>query len=195
MPRTTQFSSPRRAVSLLLLTFILGTGAFSQDLPDKIRGYKVYTERISVKSGSAGQQLRSDAAVTVGEPSLVEAGIAGVTFELPAEALSAKQSGMVHLLSFHEVKVNGLSVDVEDYVHPFSFKKGEIVALPGPARIFLPTTAIVQAAWREMSDSKENWTVTGRVFVFGKFRKFGMYHKRVVPVDFELTFKNPLRTN
>jgi hypothetical protein len=47
---------------------------------------------------------------------------------------------------------------------------------------------------REMRDSKKEWTITGRVFVFGKFRKFGFEHKRVVPIDIHLTVANPIRS-
>ena len=43
-----------------------------------------------------------------------------------------------------------------------------------------------------MRDSQAEWTVSGRVFVFGRFRRFGIYHKRVVPVDFQIKIKNPL---
>ena len=177
------------------MLLVLAAGALSQDLPDKISGYKVYTDKISVSTGNPTKDQPADASVKVGEPTLIDAGLAGVTFELPAEILAAKQSGKVDFFTFHEVKVNGISVDVEEYRHPFSFKKGDSVSLPKPARIFLPITGMVQAAWQEMSDSKSDWAVTGRVFVFGRFRKFGMYHKRVVPVDFEVKIKNPLRSN
>ena len=186
----------RYAVCLsLLLLSLLSSTALSQDLPKTIRGYKLHTEQISVSTRSSHEKQQADASVKIGDPALVEAGLTGITFELPAEALAAKQSGKVDFLSFHEVKVNGIAVDVEEYRHPFSFKKGEAFTLPKPARIFLPVTGLVQAAGQEMRDSKGDWTVTGRVFVFGRFRKFGIYHKRVVPVDFEVQIKNPLRSN
>ena len=186
-------SSVRQAVSLSLLLLSLAAAVYSQDLPDNIRGYKVYEDKISVSTGDSRGKRQVDASVKIGDPELVDAGLTGITFELPAEVVAAKQSGKVDFFTFHEVKVNGIAVDVEEYRHPFTFKKGEPVPLPKPARISLPVTGIVQAAWQEMRDSKDDWTVTGRVFVFGRFRKFGMYHKQVVPVDFEVKFKNPLR--
>jgi len=185
----------RQAVSLSLLLIAFAAAAISQELPDKIRGYKVHNDDIAVSASPSGDKQKADASVKIGDPALVEAGLTGITFELPAEVLAAKQSGKVDFFTFHEVKVNGIAVDVEEYRHPFSFKKGEAIALPKPARIFLPVTGLVQAAGQEMRDSKGDWTVTGRVFVFGRFRKFGMYHKRVVPVDFEVKIKNPLRSN
>ena len=188
-------SSVRQAVSLSLLLLCLTVGTCSQDLPNKIRGYKVYADNVSVSAGNSADKRQADASVKIGDPEVVDAGLKGLTFELPAEVLAAKQSGKVDFFTFHEVKVNGIAVDVEEYRHPFSFRKGEPVTLPKPARISLPMTGIVQAAWQEMRDSKGDWTVTGRVFVFGRFRRFGMYHKRVVPVDFEVKIKNTLQNN
>jgi hypothetical protein len=194
MERTDRTNLVRQAISLSLLLLVLfTTGIFAQDLPRSIRGYRVHGDKITVSTSKTEDP--TDASVKIGDPALVEAGLTGVTFELPAEVLAAKQSGKVDFLSFTDVKVNGISVDVEEYSHKFSFKKGEAVPLPKPARIFLPATAVVQAAWREMRESKEDWIVTGRVFVFGRFRKFGMYHKRVVPVDFEIKVRNPLRND
>ena len=186
----------RQAVSLSLVVLIfLGGSVFSQEMPGKIRGYKVYAAKISVSAARPSETPEADASVKIGDPELVEAGLTGITFELPANILAAKQSGKIDFFTFHDVKVNGIAVEVEEYRHPFSFRKGEPVSLPKPARISLPITGMVQAAWQEMRDSKGDWTVTGRVFVFGRFRKFGMYHKRVVPVDFEVKIKNPLRNN
>jgi hypothetical protein len=180
------------ALRLLGLLVLLLTGSASaQDLPDKIRGYKVHSDKLEVSALGVGNQA-SDASVKIGEPKLVEAALTGITFELPAEVLAAKQSGKVDFLVFHNVRVSGVTVDVEEYRTPFKFSKGEFIALPKPARIFLPATGILQAAWKEMRDSQAEWTVSGRVFVFGRFRRFGIYHKRVVPVDFQIKIKNPL---
>jgi len=168
--------------------------AAGQELPKKIRGYRVHNERINV---TAADDADTDgggtrAKVTLGDPEDVEVALAGVTFKAGAEFMVADQSGRVDFLTFHDVRVNGIPVEIEEYQEPFSFKKNEPVSLPEPASVFLPTERIVQAAWREMRGSKDEWTVTGRVFVFGRFRKYGFYHKRVVPVDFTLMIKNPL---
>lgn len=177
---------------LALALLVLSAAAFSQGFPDKIRGYKVHRDKIEVSATKAEDRIQ-DASATIGDPKLIEVTLTGVTFELPADILAAKQSGKVDFLAFRDVKVNGVAVEVEEYRHPFEFKKGESIALPKPARIFLPVTGIVQAALKEMRDSRAEWTVTGRVFVFGRFRKFGMPHKRVVPVDFEIKINNPLK--
>ena len=183
--------APARLLLSLFLVVISAVPTLAQDLPDKIRGYKVHSDKIEVSTVGTGGKP-SDASVKIGEPKLVEAALTGITFELPAEIQAAKQSGRVDFLAFQDVHVNGISVDVEEYRNRFDFSKGEFVALPKPARIFLPATGILQAGWKEMRDSRAEWTVSGRVFVFGRFRRFGMYHKRVVPVDFQIKIKNPL---
>lgn len=166
---------------------------FPQELPNEIRGYKVHREKIPVSSKSGSTADDAGASVTVGEPNLVELAVTGITFELPAEFFSAKQSGKIDFITFRDIRVNGISVDVEEYDHPFTFTKGRTVRLPKPARIFLGITGLAQAAWREMREQKDEWSVTGRVFVFGRFRCYGFYHKRVVPIDFAVTIANPVR--
>ena len=42
-------------------------------------------------------------------------------------------------------------------------------------------------------DPKKKWSVTGTVFVFGKFKKYGINFKRVVPIKIDLTIANPLK--
>jgi hypothetical protein len=167
---------------------LFAVSGFSQEHPDKIRGYKVYKDKVSVNAATEN----SDAAVQVGEPDLVDISLAGITLELPAEFTAAKQSGKVEMITFHDLRVNGIKVEPEEYTYEFEFRKAEKLVIPKPVRIFLPASGVVKAAWQEMTDARKEWTVTGRVFVFGKFRRFGFYHKRVVPIDFSLTVKNPL---
>ncbi|PYS42416.1 MAG: hypothetical protein DMF71_09320 [Acidobacteria bacterium] len=45
----------------------------------------------------------------------------------------------------------------------------------------------------EWINSKDTWPVTGRVFVCGKFRKGPFSFKRCVPVELNLTMRNPLK--
>lgn len=178
------------------VTFLLIACSFAlaQKLPDSIRGYKVYKESVSIKQGQ--DKTAPDAKqplVTIGEPEATDVSLSGVELQFPVEILSPGQSGKVDFLTFHEIRVNDIPVDVPEYSTKFEFKKDTLFQLPEPAKVFLPTTRIVQAAWREMRDSRESWTVTGRVFVFGKFRKYGFHHKRVVPIDFTLVIPNPLK--
>lgn len=176
---------------LALLICIFSAPTFGQGLPKTIRGYKVHNEILKI---SASKTVDSNAPVKVdlGDPSVEDVSLTGITLRLTADLLPSKQSGKVDFLMFRDVQVNGTGVEVEEYTKKFEFKRTELVSLPEPARIFIPITGIMKAAWREMRESREVWTVKGRVFVFGKFKKFGMHHKRVVPVDFEYSFPNPL---
>ena len=181
-------SQEGRLAPALGLLLVLALPTIAQDFPDKVRGYKVYQGKVSVNT----QTETSDAAIHVGEPELVDVSLTGITLELPAEFTSANQSGKVDMITFHDMKVNGIEVEPEEHAHRFEFKKGEKVIVPKPLRIFVPASGVVKAAWQEMTDAQQEWIVTGRVLVFGKFRRYGFYHKRVVPVDFSLTIKNPL---
>ncbi len=175
------------------LLFAVAASVSAQKLPDSIRGYKVHKETISIKqSPQTAENAEHNAVITIGEPEANEISLSGVELQFPVEFLPVGQSGKVDFLSFYDIRVGGIPVDVPEYTTKFEFKKDEIFQLPVPAKVFLPTTRIVQAAWREMRDSKKEWTVTGRVFVFGKFRKYGFHHKRVVPIDFTLIIPNPL---
>lgn len=177
-----------------LIALVLVTLANAQQLPDEIRGYKVHRQNIAISDTveTKTESNSPDAFVKIGEPELTDISLTGMTLEIPAEIRALQQSGKVDLLTFHDFRVNGISVEAEEYSEPFSFRKNELIKLPKPARVFLPANGILKAAWKEMNDSSENWTITGRVFVFGKFRKMGFNFKRVVPVDINIKIRNPL---
>ena len=172
----------------VLLSFVFA--AHAQDLPDKIRGYKVYRDKVSVNA-----DMEPDAAIYVGDPELADISLSGITLEFPAEFTASYQSGKVDLVTFQDLKVNGIKVEFEEYSHRFEFKKGEKVTIPKSVRIFVPAFGVVEAAWREMTDTRREWAVTGRAFVFGRFRRFGIDHKRVVPIDINLAVRNPFTQN
>ena len=153
----------------------------------------MHRDAVTVKSAETDSpDASTDAVLNVGDPVLTDVGLNGVSFEVTANITTARQSGTVDFLTFHDFRINGVSVNVEEYRHSFSFRKNETIKLPAPAKIFLPTTQLLHGAWREMRESKKRWTVTGRVFVFGRFRRFGFNHRRVIPIDISLTITNPL---
>ena len=183
---------------LLQLCGLFAFSAIAQNLPGKIRGYKVYDAKISVKTESDKTETKgvSEAFVKIGEPEIADISLTGVTLEISAEVSGLEQSGRVDFLTFHDFRVNDLPVKVEEYKESFSFNKNQTVILPKPARIFLETSQVLRGALKERKESNEEWRVTGRVFVFGKFKKFGFSFKRVVPVEINIKIKNPLhKTN
>lgn len=166
----------------------------AQELPAKIRGYKVHNAKIEVRSAEDRKPSIADreAVVTLGKLEVDDYGIAGITLSAGAQISPIDQSGRVEFLTFRDFRVNGIAVDIEEYVHPFAFKKGETISLPKPARIFVGTLNLARAARNELTDPKQKWSVSGTVFVFGKFKKYGMSFKRVVPIKIDLTIPNPL---
>ncbi len=146
--------------------------ANAQDYPKEIRGYKVQRIKISVKNQAdkTGAKDKSEAFVKVGEPVLTNVSLTGITFELSAEIDSLQQSGTVDFLAFHDFRVNGLAVDLEEYKDSFEFRKNQNVILPKPIKIRLSTAQTLRGALSEIKESRDEWTVTGRVFVFGQFK-------------------------
>lgn len=181
------------ALSFLLSAFCLTAPA--QDWPDKINGYKLHEANIIVTSlplSSAASE--PDAIISVALPKAAQIGLTGVSFEVSAEFLSKKESGKVDLVTFKDLEVNGLSLYVEEYAHPFEFKNGKPVSIPKPAKVSIRTTSIPRAALNELLNSPKELAVSGTAFVFARFKKFGFTFKRVIPVKIDLKFANPLRS-
>jgi hypothetical protein len=164
----------------------------SQTLPTEIRGYKVHRAKIEVRSAtSPSSAATTDARVKLGKPHLVEASLTGFTFEVPVQTGPVPTAGTVNFLTFCDFRVNGIPVEIEEYEGPIQLKKGDPFTLPKPARIFVSSGGVLEAAWSEFKNSKKDWVVTGQVFVFGKFKKMGLGFKRVVPIDVDASIKNP----
>jgi hypothetical protein len=176
---------------LFLLSFSLTN---AQDLPEEIHGYKVHRAKISVvnKTAKAATDDRSEASVKIGDPELTDVSLSRITFEVSVEINSLTQSGTVDFLTFHDFRVNDLKVDVQEYRESIQFKKNQTTFLPKPIEISLGAGQALRGALKEMKESKNEWTVTGRIFVFGRFKKSFLKFKRVVPVEINLKIKNPL---
>lgn len=189
-----------KIAALFAVIFTCAISVFAQDLPKEIRGYKVHKAKISVVNqnektsvSKSGKNDESEALVNVSTPELVEVSLTGITLELSAEIEASEQSGKVDFLTFYDFRVNDLAVDVEEYKESFEFKKNQKIALPKPIKIFVGAGQTLRGALAEFNESKTEWTVTGRIFVFGHFKKAGFSFKRVVPVEINLKIENPLR--
>ncbi len=68
-----------------------------------------------------------------------------------------------------------------------------IVVSPVKQSVYIYLPSALLAALGDWSDTKETWPVTGRVYVFGKFKRSIFSFKRVVPVELNLSMRNPLR--
>ncbi len=96
-------------------------------------------------------------------------------------------------MSFKDIKVNGLDVEIEEYKESFELKKNEKVILPKPVRAFISSGQTLRGAFKELKESKNEWTISGKIFVFGKFKKFGFNFKRVIPLDINFKIENPVK--
>lgn len=199
--KAVNFSS-LRARFVLKISVALGLcglfffSAFAQKFPDEIRGYKVHKAKISVTNNTDRKEEKdkSEARARMTDPELIDTSLTGLTFEVSAEIEPLEHQGKVDFLMFKDFKVNGLEVEIEEYTNSFELKKNQAVSLPRPVKIFLGTRQALKGALSELRDSKEEWTVTGTVFVFGRFKKWGFSAKRVVPVSVDVKIKNPLKT-
>jgi hypothetical protein len=168
--------------------------------PKEIRGYKVERAKVEIKKQQGEQNDKAadeasadaDALIQFGEASVARMTPLGITLEIPVTVAAVKQKGHVDFLTFEDMVVNDISVTVEDYNHPFDLPTDKPTKLPQPVRLFISTTNALMGALGEWNDSKPVWPVTGRVYVFGQYKKFLFKFKRVVPVELSLTLKNPL---
>lgn len=182
----------------MMLFFVCSTvfNAEAQKLPDRIRGYKVHKKDVNVKDMDEEDKAAKDISVDVdfNEPTVGGIGLTGVTLNLDGEMTVYGQSGTVDFIMFRNFVVNEIDVDIEEYQHSFDFKKNDTFKLKEPIEIFVPITQAVGGIFGEVTDSKEKWRVTGRVFVFGRFNKMGFKFKRVIPVDVDMLINNPLKS-
>jgi hypothetical protein len=183
--------------------------------PKEIRGYKVERAVVEVKkpeakkpgkdqsqsgkNNSDGQTTDEtnsddvDQLIQLGKPQLARVTPLGITFDVPIIVSAVKQSGHVDFLVFEDMVVNGTSVNIDEYRRVFDLPNKQPLTLREPLRIYIYLPSAVLAALGDWSDSKETWPVTGRVYVFGKFKKGPFSFKRVVPVELNLTMRNPLK--
>src|ERR1051325_10770397 len=207
----------------LSIMIILAISAVAQTrtYPDKIRGYKVERTVVEVKKvvpgkinsgqtrprtvGDVNNQTNDasndtdsvDQLITFGQPEVARMTPLGVTFEVPIIVAPVKQSGKVVFLVFKDRVINGRSVEIADYHPPFDLPNKHPLSWREPLRIYIYLPGALLAALGEWTDSQATWPVTGRVYVFGKFKKsilgISGSFKRCVPVELNLTMRNPLR--
>lgn len=212
------------ALCCLVIVIPTSTSAQTRTYPKEIRGYKVERRVVEVKkpekddgksgpnpatdkspsgnNSSDGQTSREsnsesdeDALIRLGTPQLARVTPLGITFEVPIVVSPVKQSGHIDFLMFEDMVVNGSSVEIAEYHRAFDLPNKDPLTLREPLRFYIYLPSAVLAAIGEWSDSKETWLVTGRVYVFGKFKKSLFSFKRCIPVELNVTMWNPLKSN
>lgn len=192
-------------LALLLLTaFVTATAqqpnTAERAYPKEIRGYKIERAKVEIKRQKDSSETKRangsndpDALIQFGEPRVARVTPLGITLEVPVTVAAVKQGGHVDFLTFEEMTVNGTPVTVDEYDHPFELPNKNPVTLPEPIRLFISAPRVLLGAIDEWSNSQETWPVTGRVYVFGRFKKFLFNFKRAVPIELSLSLSNPLR--
>jgi hypothetical protein len=205
------------AAGCVLLTLVSGVTVSPQvrTYPKEIRGYKVERTVVELKKPEAKTQQSSnrrtgndgvdqgdsaansdayvDELIRLGKPELTRVTPLGITFEVPIIVSPVKQSGRVDFLVFEDMIVNGTSVNIDEYHREFDLPNKQPLTLREPLSIYIYLPSAMLAALGDWSAAKETWPVTGRVYVFGKFKKGPFSFKRVVPVELNLSMRNPLK--
>lgn len=201
----------RRAMAGLLALLLASAATLAQQpnapaYPKEIRGYKIERAKVEIRrqkdTGEAKNTNEAkkpdaandtDALIQFGEPRVARVTPLGLTLEVPITIAAVKQGGHVDFLTFEEMVVNGTPVTVEDYNYSFELPNKSAMTLPVPVRLFISTPRVLLGAFDEWGNSKEMWPITGRVYVFGRFKKFLFKFKRAVPIELSLSLANPLR--
>ena len=176
-----------------------------RDYPKEIRGYKVELANVEIKKQGAkgkaaaketdaAQETDAETLIQLGEPRVKSVSPLGISLEVPVTVAAIKQGGRVDFLTFEEMTVNGTKVTIGEYRHSFDLPTSKPITLPEPVSIYISTPRALLGALGEWTQPKDIWPVTGRVYVFGRFKKFLFKFKRVVPVELNLSFQNPLKS-
>ena len=172
---------------------IAGSSALAQipANPKEIRGYKV--ERTIIELRKSENDPQSDTLIKFGDAELARVTPLGISLEIPIVVSPVTQKGHVNFLLFENMIFNGTPVDIDEYHREFDLPNRNPSQLREPLRFYIYLPRAVLAGIDEWINSKETWPVTGRVYVFGKFKKSLFSFKRCVPVELDLTMRNPLR--
>lgn len=170
--------------------------AQSPTYPNKIRGYKVERAAIelsrSTKPSAHRQPKDTDQLIRFGTPRVAHVTPLGITLEIPVIVAPVRQKGRVDFLVFENIVVNGTSVEIDEYHRAFDLPNKRPVTLKEPLRFFVYLPNAVFAAIDQLGGGNNEWPITGVVYVFGRFNKSFFRFKRVIPVQLNLTIRNPL---
>lgn len=168
--------------------------------PKEIRGYKVELAKVEIKKQEgksadkgSSDEGEADALIKLGEPRVASLSPLGITLEIPVTVAAVKQGGHVDFLTFEDMSVNGTPVTLDDYQHSFDLPNDRPLTLPDPVSIYISTPRAMLGVLGEWNQPKDIWPVKGQAYVFGRFKKFLFKFKRVIPVELNLSFRNPLK--
>ena len=193
----TRYLTTTSAILMACLTAMAQTTSY----PKEIRGYKVERAVVEIKkeqkkAGNTSAQrdeVDPNALIQFGDPLLASVSPLSIGLEIPISVAPVQQKGHVDFLIFEEMVVNGTTVHIDEYRHQFDLPNKDRSTLREPLKFFIYLPSALVAAIDEWNNSKETWLVTGRVYVFGKFKKNVFTFKRCIPVELKFMMRNPLR--
>ena len=180
------------------LTCFFAVAAQQPTYPKEIRGYKVELATVEVKKPEKKTKgVTNEAAL---DPQLIQLGDAqvarvtplGITLEIPIVVSPVRQKGKVDFMVFEDMHVNETPVEIDEYHRAFELPNNDPLTLPEPLKFYIYLPRAVLVALDDWSDSRKTWLVTGRVYVFGKFKKSILTFKRCIPVELKVALTNPL---
>jgi len=187
----------------VLALLCISAAAFSQDYPGEIRGYKVYRTKVNVvaprisplngRFGSKNDHEKNVVSLNVGEPTVESFGLGGLELSFLPRVSGIDQTGRVEIISFKDIQINNVNAEIAEYTAAFDIERNVETSLSTPLKVMVGLKGIAKAAYQEFKDPQKRWRVTGTVFVFGKFRKYGFNFKRVVPILLDFEIDNPLK--
>ncbi|MBS1769363.1 MAG: hypothetical protein JSS77_06850 [Acidobacteria bacterium] len=173
-------------IFLLLAVF----AAMGQEYPDRIDGYKVHKKPIVINSVER-KDSKKDVDFVLNTPTFAGASLTAVKFKFAA-ALSSDRAAKIEKIRFYGLTVNGIAVKIDEFDRAFDLKADELVTLPEPFAGEVSSFGVAKGAWLELTTPKKEWVVKGKAYIFGRFKKFGMTFRRAIPVEFDLSVKNPI---
>jgi hypothetical protein len=180
----------------LVLSFSQLVSSQQPNYPKEIRGYKVERTAVEMKKdqkSNGPSQSDPDTLVRFGEARLNGVTPLSIKLEIPLVISPVTQKGHVEMLMFEDVVINGTPVKIEDYVREFDLPNTSERTLDEPLRLSVNLPHALIAGIGELTNAKETWPVTGRVYVLGHYKKFLFTFKRAVPVEIDFTMRNPLK--
>ena len=177
-------------------TCCLTTLAQQPEYPKEIRGYKVARPEVEAKKAgtkATNEEPDSEPLIRFGNPQLARVTPLGISFEIPMVVAPVKRKGRVEFMVFEEMLVNNTSVEIDEYHRGFDLPNKEPLTLTEPLKFYVYLPSAVLGAIDEWNDSKKTWLITGRVYVFGKFKKSLFTFKRCIPIEINITIPNPLQ--
>ena len=193
------FLTAEKTGAMVLAAFFtccLTTVAQQPEYPKEIRGYKVVRAEVEAKkpgTKATDEEPDSEPLIRFGDPQLARMTPLGISFEMPMVVAQVKRKGRVDFMAFEEMLVNNTSVEIDEYQFGFDLPNKAPLTLTEPLKFNISLPSAVLGAIDEWNDSKKTWLITGRVYVFGKFKKSLFTFKRCIPIEINITIPNPLQ--